>query len=62
MFKCPECGRILVAYDPFRAEWRCLWYGCRYILTDSDLESCQTEKITPKRDESESKQHQAYAN
>jgi len=34
MQKCKRCGKVSVAYDPVRLEWRCLWNACRYTVTE----------------------------
>ena len=32
--KCKKCGSVSVAYDPVRAEWRCLWNSCRHVVAE----------------------------
>ncbi|HUW10245.1 MAG TPA: hypothetical protein VM537_10980 [Anaerolineae bacterium] len=43
MDKCPECGRVTVAYDPVRCELRCLWNECRHVEATGALEGADTE-------------------
>jgi len=44
MQKCKKCGKISVAYDPVRLEWRCLWNSCRYAVTEKAAANGEQKK------------------